>query len=45
MKTPVRTLRRSLLLPALLLGLSMPALAQDARRHRPARPSRPKPRR
>jgi hypothetical protein len=30
MKTPVRTLRRSLLLPALLLGLSMPALAQDA---------------
>ena len=30
MKTPARTLRRSLLLPALMLGLSMPALAQDA---------------
>src|SRR4249919_2735046 len=30
MNTPARTLRRSLLLPALLLGLSMPAFAQDA---------------
>src|SRR4249919_2887987 len=30
MKIPVRNLRRSLLMPALLLGLSMPAFAQEA---------------
>ena len=30
MKNPVRTLRRSLLMTALLLGLSMPAFAQEA---------------
>ena len=30
MKMPARTVRRSIQVPALLLGLSMPALAQDA---------------
>jgi hypothetical protein len=36
MTTPVRTLRRTLLLPALLLGLAMPAFAQDASSANPA---------